>query len=644
MAVISTKPFLIIGILKNRKNILETMQTLKCVQIEEIKNLKNVTVEQTLEQIEKEKSTANKAISIICSKLNNKKMGNLKEKKTESLNNLKYVAKNKEQIYSFAKHVVELEKQLVAIEKEVSLYEMKKLELLDYRKINIPTNISETKNTKFLIGELEGVYEEKELCLKLKDVENDTYFKIIKQTKNSTIIFLIATNKIFEKAKEIILNLGFSEIKTKTSKTPEEEIFELEKNIKTFKNKILKIKEEIENNEKNLTNIKILQDYLNIRKEKYEVIKKTYKTNNTFILKGYLNPNFEQTLKKIVIKDFSSHIEIFDEEKNSPVFFSNNFFASGVENITKTYSMPSEKDVDPNPIMAFFYYLFFGMMFSDAGYGIILSIFCFFALIKKANEENKTTFRMMFLCGVFTTFWGFMYGSFFGDLIYSFSKKFLNNQFHLPPIWINTTKNPLLLLIVSILLGICQIVVGLSIKFYVLIKNKNLKEAFFETLNWILILIAIAATLANSIVKTVFLNSASKYMFIVGVLITVFLSGHKQKGILKFVFGIVNLYGITSYISDILSYSRLMALGIATGVIADVVNILAGMGNNNFGGIVIFTIIFIIGHAINFSINILGAYVHTNRLQYVEFFSKFYVGGGKLFTPFSLKTKYFKFL
>ena len=237
-----------------------------------------------------------------------------------------------------------------------------------------------------------------------------------------------------------------------------------------------------------------------------------------------------------------------------------------------------------------------------------------------------------------------MYGSFFGDLTYSFSKKFLKNSFSLPPIWINTTKNPLLLLIVSIMLGILQIIVGLLIKFYISIKNKNFKEAFFENLNWIIILTSIAAFLANSILKTVFLTTIAKFLLIIGVLITVFLSGHKQKGILKFVFGIVNLYGITSYISDVLSYSRLMALGIATGVIADVVNILASMGNNNFSGFLIFSIIFFVGHAINFSINILGAYVHTNRLQYVEFFSKFYVGGGKMFKPFSIKTKYFEFI
>ena len=122
------------------------------------------------------------------------------------------------------------------------------------------------------------------------------------------------------------------------------------------------------------------------------------------------------------------------------------------------------------------------------------------------------------------------------------------------------------------------------------------------------------------------------------------LGGYKNKGPMKILGGIISLYDITSYISDALSYSRLMALGIATGVIANVVNILGSMAGNGISGFIIFIIISILGHAMNFGINILGAYVHTNRLQYVEFFSKFYEGGGKKFIPFGMHTKYIKFL
>ena len=152
------------------------------------------------------------------------------------------------------------------MEKEVNFCENERLELLKFVGINISTNFTKTKNTKFLIGELEGSFKEEELLLKLKNVENSIFFKVIKTTKNSTIFFLIANNEAFEKTKRIVLNLGFNEIKTKTNKTPKEEILEIEKKIKILKNKMLKIEEEIKNNEQNLNNMRILQDYLNIRK------------------------------------------------------------------------------------------------------------------------------------------------------------------------------------------------------------------------------------------------------------------------------------------------------------------------------------------------------------------------------------------
>ena len=132
-------------------------------------------------------------------------------------------------------------------------------------------------------------------------------------------------------------------------------------------------------------------------------------------------------------------------------------------------------------------------------------------------------------------------------------------------------------------------------------------------------------------------------MAILGVLLVITLGGYKNKGIMRILGGIISLYDITSYISDALSYSRLMALGIATGVIANVINMLGSMAGGGIFGFFIFVVVSILGHATNFGINILGAYVHTNRLQYVEFFSKFYDGGGKKFTPFGMHTKYIKF-
>lgn len=641
MAIVRTKPFLLVGISNNRKQILEKLQILKCSQIEEIENLKKIEVEKTIEEIEKTRKNIEAAIKIIKKNISLKKINKniLKE-----IGELKETEKIKEELEKEAENIITKNEKIKELEKEIEKIKNKEMLLENYKSIDVPLKSLETKNTKILFGEILGSFEEKELKEKLKEVVGLTYFKIVKKTKAKTNLFLIIHKEILEKAKKILLQLSFVENKIETKTIPKEEIENLKKNVSEFNEQIKNLKEEIEEKSEILDSMKIYVDYLNSRQERYETIKKLAITKNTFILKGFLNPKFEEKLKDVITNKFSSHIEVYKEIEDSPVFFSNNVFVSPVETITKTYSMPSSKDVDPNPIMSFFYYMFFGMMFSDAGYGLILSISTAFLLIfKKSNKDKKNFFRMFFFCGLATTFWGFMYGSFFGDLITTISKTYFNKTISLNPLFINTTKDPLLLLIFSISLGIFQIVVGILIKTYSLIKQKNIKEAFFCNLNWALTLVGIGFLLSNSILKIKNLNLVGTALLIVGATITLFCSGYSEKGIMKILKGVINLYGITSYISDILSYSRLMALGIATGVIANVVNILAIMGGKNLFGTILFILILIIGHSLNFSINILGAYVHTNRLQYVEFFSKFYTGGGKSFSPFAMHTKYFEF-
>lgn len=641
MAIVRTKPFLLVGISNNRKQILEKLQILKCSQIEEIENLKKIEVEKTIEEIEKTRKNIEAAIKIIKKNIHLKKINKniLKE-----IGKLKETEKIKEELEKEAENIIAKNEKIKELEKEIEKIRNKEMLLENYKSINVPLKSLETKNTKILFGEILGSFEEKELKEKLKEVVGLTYFKIVKKTKAKTNLFLIIHKEILEKAKKILLQLSFVENKIETKTIPKEEIENFKKNVSEFEEQIKNLKEEIEEKSKILDSMKIYVDYLNSRQERYETIKKLAITKNTFILKGFLNPKFEEKLKDVITNKFSSHIEVYKEIEDSPVFFSNNVFVSPVETITKTYSMPSSKDVDPNPIMSFFYYMFFGMMFSDAGYGLILSISTAFLLIfKKSNKDKKNFFRMFFFCGLATTFWGFMYGSFFGDLITTISKTYFNKTISLNPLFINTTKDPLLLLIFSISLGIFQIVVGILIKTYSLIKQKNIKEAFFCNLNWALTLVGIGFLLSNSILKIKNLNLVGIILLAVGTTITLFCSGYSEKGIMKILKGVINLYGITSYISDILSYSRLMALGIATGVIANVVNILAIMGGKNLFGTILFILILIIGHSLNFSINILGAYVHTNRLQYVEFFSKFYTGGGKSFSPFAMHTKYFEF-
>ncbi|MBQ2486935.1 MAG: V-type ATP synthase subunit I, partial [Ruminococcus sp.] len=271
--------------------------------------------------------------------------------------------------------------------------------------------------------------------------------------------------------------------------------------------------------------------------------------------------------------------------------------------------------------------------------GLMIKIF-------KPDKRMYNNLKLFQYCGISTTLWGLVFGSFFGDApaaIYNMmtgSKITMAEMIRWPTL--DPQKDSLTLMVISIAFGLVHILVGMGCKFYSCLKRKDWAGAFFDTGLWMLLLIGFAV-LAAGMVTTPVLITVGAVIAIACAVGLVLTQGRGKKGIVgKAIGGLASLYDITGYISDLLSYSRLLALGLTTGVMAQVFNMLATMMGTNVLGIVFMVVIFIVGHLVNIGLNALGAYVHTMRLQYVEMFSKFYEGGGKEFEPFSLNTKYIK--
>ena len=311
------------------------------------------------------------------------------------------------------------------------------------------------------------------------------------------------------------------------------------------------------------------------------------------------------------------------------------------------YSPPSHKDVDPTPIMAFFFYFFFGMMFSDAGYGVLMILATTIALkVFKPDRKMRNNLKLFQYCGVSTVIWGLIFGSIFGDapaVVYKlFTGSEITMQQLLPWPILDTQKDALTIMILSIGLGLVHVLVGMGCKFYVCIREKDYAAAFFDTGLWMTMLVGFAVLAAGIAAgqTLIYIGAGIAIASAVGLILT---QGRGKKNIFaRLIGGVASLYDITSYISDLLSYSRLLALGLTTGVMAQVFNMLSTLMGTNVFGIIFMIVIFIVGHAITIGLNALGSYVHTMRLQYVEMFSKFYEGGGKAFEPFSLNSKNFK--
>lgn len=366
----------------------------------------------------------------------------------------------------------------------------------------------------------------------------------------------------------------------------------------------------------------------------------------TVYVSGYVPAARAQALADDLQQKFTVAVELRDPapEEDVPVLLKNNKFVRPVESITRMYALPGLRDIDPSGVMAFFYYLFFGMMLSDAGYGLVMLLGTSWALAKlKVSDEMRQTLRMFRYCGISTVFWGVMFGSWFGDIVQVVGREFFGAQVPSLALWFEPIRDPIKLLLFSFALGLVHLCVGLAARFAVLWKQRRRADAVLDVVP-VLLLVLGAAPLAAGILTPVppLFARVGQACALLGAALLLLTSGRSASNLFaKLGGGIYGLYNTASgYLSDVLSYSRLLALGLATGSIASVVNMMGAMPENLVIKAVLLTVVFLVGHAVNLAINLLGAYVHTNRLQFVELFSKFYEGGGRPFEAFAVPHKY----
>ena len=481
------------------------------------------------------------------------------------------------------------------------------------------------------------------------------HLEVINSLPQQTYVFAVCKSDKIGKCEAILREIGFSRPKTSYHGIPSEEIESQEKLIEKLDEEIADTEKEIISYADSRDDIKFMTDYYAMRAEKYNVLSKLSQRNHVFVISGYVPKNLANDLSASLEHNYSVAVEVLDAEDDAPILLKNAYVTEPVETVVKTFAMPRKGEIDPTSIMAFFYYVFFGLMLSDAAYGLIMVIGCGLALAKFKNMElgMKKSLRMFMYCGISTTFWGVMFGSYFGDAVAVVSSTFFGHEVTIPPVWFEPVNDPMRMLMFSFLLGIIHLFTGLGVKLYQCIKAKDYMSALTDCIFWYMLVgggivylfhVDMFLSMAGLSTKlpTVWANVTAILAAAgaLGIILLTARSGGVGKRLAK---GAYALYGVTSWLSDILSYSRLLALGLATGVIATVFNKMGSMFGGGIIGAIIFILVFAVGHTLNIGVNLLGAYVHTNRLQFVEFFGKFYEGGGREFKPFAANTKYYKF-
>ena len=291
--------------------------------------------------------------------------------------------------------------------------------------------------------------------------------------------------------------------------------------------------------------------------------------------------------------------------------------------VTRLYGSPSKKDLVPTPLMAPFFFACFLICLSYVCYGELLSSISFVLNRKiKLAGMGRQLVNLLFWGGLSSIIFGILMGGWFGDLI------------PIKPLWFNPLDDPMRMLIFSFIVGTPDYF-GMAIQAYRNIKDGKPWDALFDQGGWYLFLTGLILLIVPGG------GTIGKWSAIAGALVLILTQGRSQKSIIrKLLSGLLSLYDVTGFLSDVLSYSRLLALGLATGVIASAINTMGGLLANSVVGIIIMVVILAGGHIFNLVISTLSSYVHTSRLQYIEFFSKFFEGGGKAFQPFQIKTKF----
>lgn len=503
--------------------------------------------------------------------------------------------------------------------------------LLPWRSLDVDLSLRETENARLAFGVFPAAVSMDELHLALleKDLAAECFHA--SSDREQHYVLMVYHKDEEDTVMEVLRPFSFNPSALKDIEgSAEENILALESEIEELDNRRVLLEEEIASFSVFREALQLCADQMTQELSKEEARSRLVTTGNLIYLKGWVPAPDIKKLEE-VLKDFVCAIEITDpgEQEMPPTELRNSKLIHSMEMVTEMYSLPSYRGVDPNPLIFPFFTIFYGMMYGDVAYGIVLIVLSQF-IIRKYRPKGVVgnILQLATICGVSALIWGFLSGSIFGDAASVIAEEFLGiENFVLYVPVLDPLADPLKILYLAIIMGVIQLMVGMCIKIYMCFRDGHPLDALFDVGSWWLLFAGIGLLALKG----------TPVILYAGIAALVLTQGRESKGFLgKLGGGIASLYNITSWLGDVLSYTRLMALMLATTVIASVVNILGSLPGNIFA----FFLIFIFGHTFNMGINLIGTYVHAARLQYLEYFSKFYKSGGRPFKPLRYNTKY----
>lgn len=509
--------------------------------------------------------------------------------------------------------------------------------LAPYANMHAPfSKFKDTATASVLLGE---VAKTKVALFEKIESEYGGVYEVFQGSGNSDGVAIVIDKSKREDIQQLLADTEFTACSISSDSTPEEMRAQAEKNLaETEKERNLAI-EAIMTFENIFDDVIRLHDYFTLEVAKAESENRTQTTSSTYYLEAWLPAGEKDRVDKdLENSPLSLAYTIREplESETPPTYVESNGVVAPYESVTNMFSVPFYKEIDPNPSVAFFFFLIFGMMLGDAGYGLLLTLGTGIILaLRKPPKGEMNLVKIMFMGGISTFIWGFLFGSYFG-----LSATDLGIW-----CWFNPIEDPMPLLILSLAVGVVQMFFGMAINMVALIKKHQPVWGISSAFSWYFLALGIGGIFGASYIGA-WAKTAGIVFAVLGVVLLMLSGTFGKRGAKKVTGALSSLYGIINFFSDMMSYTRIFGLGLASGVIGMVFNeiasVISGMMPFKFMGVIVTIIICIIGHTFNISINALGAYVHNSRLQFVEFFGKFYTGGGELFAPLGSQMKYYR--
>lgn len=637
MAILKMKKFDLIYFKNHLDNILNELQKFKEVdfrkiEVEEYDNVSSNNKEDIHDHIYKLENTLKRIRKYAIAKgsIENLRLG----QKSFTYEQLEEYT-NEHNYSLLLDNINELFKEQEMIKKDIENNNNLISEYKNWKEINFTNdNINHLKQVKVIIGGINKKYMDQ--FISEIDLMENIYLHRLGETKKEFLFYSINLNEDIALYNEILKKYNFNELNLELSEEPKDIISRLLKENEQKNESLLYIDGELRKKAEEIETLEIVYEYYKNRGLKEEASEHFLETDKLNIISGYIpqdkEKEFIKHIENVCDKDYYlSFQEIDEEDKDIPIKLSNNKFIKPFESLTATYSMPRYTEVDPTPYLAPFFALFFGMMVADVGYGLLMLVVSGLVLLTcNLKEDMKNMIKFFLILSIFVIFIGFLYGSYFGLSI--------------PGMWrlVDPAKDYNDILMTSIVIGVVHVFFGLFVKAIVLFKSKKYIDILYDVVFWVLLLSSIGIFLgASTIGISESMKNIAKYTMIASMIGIIATGGREVKNVGgRIGLGVYALYGISGYMGDLISYARLMALGLSGGFIAVSVNMIAGMLMGSWKVIIFAAIIFVIGHLFNMLLSLLSAYVHSSRLIYVEFFSKFYTGGGVPFKDFKIKEKY----